>query len=166
MKTPAGLCAALVVAVPLASCHGKPRVLAPDYEVDFGCKVIPTVVPFERFMGARGFFWFDEEGARRRGGSSFYAMQIDSYDRGRRMLDVIGLREPPSFGGRVSYRLTITGPPPTGHDARLESAAEQFVRHTMECNVVSVHRYENSEESGVFFNTVFADEQRRIRALR
>jgi hypothetical protein len=62
--------------------------------------------------------------------------------------------------------LTLTGPPPTKHDAGLESTVALFVREDLSCRVQAVHRYDNTRASTGLFDSVLADELARIRALR
>ncbi len=150
----------------LGGCHAKPRVLAPDYELDFECKNVPPAKSVETFMITHGFSSFDEEGARRRRGLSFFPIEIHGFDAHRVMLDVIGLREPISRGGAIHYRLTITGPPPTRRDPRLESDSARFVTDLIHCRIQGTHRNFNDAQSAALFGDLFDDEQRRLRAGR
>jgi hypothetical protein len=148
--------------VALAACHERPRVLAPDLVVDFGCRADPSRAAIMMFMAAHHFSAFDEESARRRHGKAFFPLQIEGYDNRSVMLDVIGLRKPKSYGSGVDYRLTITSPPPTHHDTTLESNALQFVRITLGCEVHDVRRFENDAGSVSLFKSIFEDVQGRI----
>ena len=148
-----------------SACHEKTRALSPDYAIDFGCGRRPQVLAVETFMQNHGFKFFDEEGAREKRGHSFFVLQVDGRDPRRVMLNVIGLRQPPSYGGGVAYKLTITGPPPSQHDARLEQDSRSFVSKTLECQIWSAERYDNGPESAGMFESVYGDELRRIREL-
>jgi hypothetical protein len=136
--------------------------LAPDLEIDFACRARPSEAMIENFLQGHGFSSFNEERARRRHERGFFPLQIDGYDSARRMLDVIGLKQPPSFGGHVNYRLTLTSPPPTRHDATLEHAAVDLVHGELGCVVNSVRTFENDADSASMFDRVYAEEQSRI----
>src|SRR5258708_29423051 len=97
-----------------------------------------------------------------RRGRAFFPPKLAIQNSPRWFLDFIGLEEPPSRGQRVHYRLTIFSPPPTIHDARLESAALDFVRTTMHCKVDLLAAHDNGKESAAMFERIFAEEQRRI----
>jgi hypothetical protein len=146
----------------LSACNPRPEAIAPDFEIDFSCKVPPSEAAVEAFSRRNGFVAFNEERARRRRERAFFPLQIDSYNSHRWVLDFIGLEEPPSRGQRVHYRLTIFSPPPTIHDARLENAALDFVRTTMHCKVDLLAAHDNGKESAAMFERIFAEEQRRI----
>ena len=162
-RVKAGLaCAAIVV----AGCHEKPAVLAPDIKVEFGCATNPSPATVAAFLSRHGFAWSDEEQARRRQGKTFFPLQIDAVDRHRVIIEVIGLRKPRSYGSGIDYRLTITSPPPTRHDDRLESSAVGFVRETLRCEVHDVGRYENDADSSALFDSVLTDLNRRMRTGR
>ncbi len=150
------------LAILVVACHQRPEAIAPDAEIDFSCGNAPDENAIETFLTAQGFTHFNEERARRGREKGFFPLQIDGYNSRRWMLDLVGLKVPPSHGGRVNYRLTITSPPPTRHDAALERAAERFVRATLECRVQSLRMHDNGADSISMFDHVFAEEQRRI----
>jgi hypothetical protein len=156
----------LVMAIfALAGCRPHPQAIAPDFEVDFSCRSGPQELVIEAFARRHGFRAFNEEEARRRAGHSFFPLEIDAFDIQRRMLDVIGLREPPSRGGAVHYRLTILSPPPTVHDQALEHAGLGLVRDGLRCRVDSARANDNGSEATAMFEGIFRDEQRRIAEL-
>jgi len=157
-----GIYPALILVVALAACREKSAVLAPDLSVDFGCATNPRTAIISSFLSARGFTSFDEEQARRKKGKTFFALQLDAYDRRREMFEIIGLKKPESYGSGIDYRLTITSPPPTSHDRALEDAAVRLVRDTLRCQLHAVGRFENGADSLDLFNAVFEDEQRRM----
>jgi hypothetical protein len=156
------LCVASLSLLAVSACNERPQVLAPDQEIDFSCHGAPSELAIETFLRRNGFVAFDEERARRERERQFFPLEIDGFNPQRRMLDAIGLKEPPSRGHRVNYKLTLTSPPPTAHDAVLERAAVKFVRDTLRCQVSSVKVYDNGRDSLGLFNRLFADEQRRI----
>lgn len=150
----------------VAACNERPQVLAPDEEVDFSCRGAPSERAIENFLRRNGFVAFDEERARREREREFFPLEIDGFSQQRRTLNAIGLKEPASRGRRVKYKLTLTSPPPTAHDAELERAAVRFVRDTLRCQVSSVKTYDNGRDSLGMFNRLFADERRRIAEWR
>jgi len=146
----------------LCGCNEKARVLSPDLLIAFSCRNIPDPQQIASFAGSHGFAAFDEEGERRKQGRVFYALQVDAVDRNHRLFDVIGLPEPPSFGGGITYKLTITGPPPSHHDLGLETEAHDFIASLPGCRISSENRYDNSAQSAAMFQFVYLDEVRRI----
>jgi hypothetical protein len=154
-----------LLALLAAACNQHAQMIAPDFEVDFSCHGQPRESVIESFAAARGFRPFNEEHARRQLEQGFFPLEIDSYDLRRRMLDVIGLREPPSHGNSVHYRLTILGPPPTVHDHMLESAALGLVRNGLRCQIETIGTNDNDREASHLFDRIFVDQQRRIAEL-
>lgn len=154
-----------LLALLAAACNQRAQMIAPDFEVDFSCHGQPEESVIEGFASARGFRPFDEEHARRQRERGFFPLEIDSYDVRKRMLDVIGLREPPSHGNTIHYRLTILGPPPTVHDHMLESAALGLVRNRLRCQIETVGTNDNDRLASHLFDRIFADQQRRIAEL-
>ena len=150
----------------LSACYEKPTLLAPDLVVDFGCPTNPSVEAVKAFLSVHSFTSLDLEAARRMKGNIFFPLQIDAFDRRRTVIEVIGLRKPRSYGSGVDYRLTITGPPPTRHDDRLESDAARFVHDTLGCQVRDVRRFENDANAAALFDSAFSDLQRRMRPRR
>jgi hypothetical protein len=148
-----------------AACSERPQAIAPDYEIDFSCSSTPQESIIEAFASRHGFRSFDEEGARRRTGRAFFPLEIDAFDVQRRMLDVIGLREPPSRGSVVHYRLTVLSPPPTVHDEALEHAALSLVREGLQCRIDSARANDNDSRAAAMFEGIFREEQRRIAEL-
>lgn len=154
------LCAILTL---VAGCDEKPRILSPDFAVDFGCKSVPDAHVIERFMRVHGFSTFDEESAREKHGPPFFPLQIDGYDAQHVMFDVIGLRQPQSYGSHVLYHLTITGPPPSRHHDGLEKAARELVDKKLSCKIFGYQRHDNGLQSAALFQSVFEDELHRMR---
>jgi hypothetical protein len=154
-----------LLALLAAACNQHAQMIAPDFEVDFSCHGQPEESVIEGFAAAQGFRPFNEEHARRKREQGFFPLEIDSYDTRKRMLDVIGLREPPSRGNTVHYRLTILGPPPTVHDHLLESAALGFVRNGLRCQIQTIGTNDNDREASRLFDRIFTDQQRRIGEL-
>jgi hypothetical protein len=158
---------ALVSSVMLAAaCNERPQLLAPDQEIDFSCPGAPSEPSIESFLRRNGFVAFNEERARRKRQREYFPLQIDGFSRKRRTLNAIGLQEPQSRGHRVNYKLMLTSPPPTAHDAVLEAAAAKFVHDTLHCHIRSTKTNDNGRESLALFNRFFADEQRRIAKWR
>jgi len=153
----------LVLLTTLVACHERPVALAPDLVVDFGCAANPRPAPAIAFLLARGFTARDIEQSRRNEGRRFFPLQIDAYDRRRVMVELIGLQKPESYGSGVDFRLTITSPPPTVHDATLEDDALRLVQDGLHCKVHAVRRFENGPDSIALFNIVYEDERRRMR---
>ena len=147
----------------LAACDERPRVLAPDFAIDFRCKAVPNAETVEGFFRRHGFRAFDEEGPREKRGHHFFVLEVDGYDPRRRMFEVIGLRQPASYGSGVLYRLTITSPPPTHQDGRIEKDARNFAERTLHCRVTSASHFENGSESTELFRSVFQQVLRRSR---
>jgi hypothetical protein len=152
----------LAITLLIASCNRNAEAIAPDFEVNFACNALPNERLIEDFAGKHAFSVVNEERARREHEKGFFPLKIDSYDTRRRMLDVIGLREPPSHGGGIHYRLTILGPPPTVHDPALERAALDLVRDALHCRVEFSRSFDNGPEATILFERIFKDEQRRI----
>ena len=143
-------------------CNRNAETVAPDFEVDFSCHGAPNEGLIEDFARGHAFSVVNEEQARREHEKGFFPLKIDSYDARKRMFDVIGLREPPSRGGGIHYRLTILGPPPTVHDRVLEHDALALVRDTLQCRVELARSFNNGTEATVLFERIFKDEKRRI----
>jgi hypothetical protein len=98
-------------------------------------------------MIAHGFSAADIEAARRAKGKTFFPVQVEGFDRRDTVFEVIGLKEPPSFGHAINYRLTILSAPPTHHDPKLESDAQAFVQTQLDCHVLSRESGDNDDAS-------------------
>jgi hypothetical protein len=148
--------------VSLGACHEKPVPLTPNLTVEFHCARVPASGAILAFMASHGFSATDVESGRERNGKHFFPLQIDGIDSRREILEVIGLREPPSYGNAINYRLTILSPPPTAHDPKLQAQAQDFLEIGLGCRIASIANGTNTDASTRQFNLVYDEVRRRL----
>jgi hypothetical protein len=146
----------------LGGCHEQPSPLTPDLTVEFQCAQTPSPDAIASFMGSHGFAAADTESSRRKRGKAFFPLQVDGIDQRHKIFEVIGLKEPPSYGHAVHYRLTILSPPPTSHDPKLESAAQDFLETALGCRIASIANGTNKDASTRQFDLVYDEVLRRL----
>jgi hypothetical protein len=146
----------------LGACHEKPVALTPDLKVEFHCAQVPPSAAILSFMTAHGFSGADVEAEREAKGKHFFPLQIDGVDSHRSIFEVIGLKEPPSYGSKVDYRLTILSAPPTTHDPKLESQAQDFLESGLGCRIASIENGTNTDASARQFDLVYDEVERRL----
>lgn len=146
----------------LGACHEKPVPLTPDLKVEFHCAQVPPSGAILSFMSAHGFSGADLEAAREKSGKHFFPLQVDGVDAHRSIFEVIGLKEPPSYGSKVDYRLTILSAPPTTHDPKLESQAQDFLETGLGCRIASIENGTNNDASTRQFDLVYDEVERRL----
>jgi hypothetical protein len=146
----------------LGACHEKPVPLTPDLKVEFHCAQVPPSAAILSFMTTHGFTGTDVEAARERKGKHFFPLQVDGVDSHRAIFEVIGLKEPPSYGSKVDYRLTILSAPPTTHDPKLESEAQDFLEGGLGCRIASIENGTNNDASTQQFDLVYDEVEHRL----
>jgi len=151
--------------VSLGGCHEKPTPLTPDLKIDFHCARVPSPDVARSYFASQYFTVADTEASRRTKGKHFFPFQVEGYNPRHVVVEVIGLREPPSLGHAINYRLTILSPPPTSHDRGLEYAAKQLVP-ILGCKVGSIETGENDDASSKQFARFFQVVKERVEEAR
>lgn len=162
----AALCLAAALLVALSGC-GRENKLAPDFAFNFRCHGDAPEAAIEKFVASHGFTVFNEERVRRQYNLPLYPLAIDGYNARHWMLYFRGINE--KSGDKPDphatiYSVGIYSPPPTRHDAQLESATRNFVAATLKCDVLNVSHADNGAERAAFFAKVYQAEQKRIAA--
>lgn len=153
----------------LGAC-GREAKLAPDFAFNFKCsgeQDPPSEAAIEKFIASRGFTVFNEERVRRQYNLPLYPLAIDGYDSKRWMLYFRGINDQqgdkPDMHATI-FSVGIYSPPPTRHNAALESATQDFVAHTLKCDVSNISHGDNGAERAAFFDKIYRTEQKRIAA--
>ncbi|MGN6516340.1 MAG: hypothetical protein ACTHLR_10945 [Rhizomicrobium sp.] len=162
----AALCMAAMAVVSLSGC-GREQKLAPDFAFNFRCHGDAPEDAIAKFVASQGFTVFNEERVRRQYNLALYPLAIDGYNAKHWMLYFRGINE--KSGDKPDphatiYSVGIYSPPPTRHDARLESATQHFVAATLRCDVLNVSHADNGADRLPFFEKVYQAEQKRIAA--
>jgi hypothetical protein len=159
--------AAIAAFLALSGC-GREQKLAPDFAFNFTCHGAfypASESAIEKFVAGHGFTAFNEERVRRQYKLAMYPLAIDGFDAGRRMLDFRGINEKPSdkpVPVATIYSVGLYSPPPTHHDAKLESAMLAFVSGTLKCDVSNISHGNNGADRAAFFDKIYKAEQVRI----
>lgn len=143
---------------------GRDQSLSPDLTINFSCdeKAYSSLVAaIGDFLTLHRFNFQDAERIRRQYGKGFYPMDIEGFDKQRRMITFLGA----SDGGNGSASLStviLESPPPTRHDRTLEKDIKDFITQTLQCKITSENRYDNGPERGGFYDELFALLQSRM----
>jgi len=163
------LAAVAAILITLGAC-GRSNDLAPDFAFNFKCQGEqdpPSEASIEKFVASRGFTVFNEERVRRQYNLPLYPLAIDGHNAKHWMLYFRGINDQqgdkPDMHANI-YSVGIYSPPPTRHDAALESATQDFVAHTLKCDVSNITHGNNGAERTAFFEKVYSTEQKRIAA--
>lgn len=151
----------------LSGCDREQK-LAPDFAFNFTCTGThypASETAIEKFVASRGFTVFNEERVRRQYNLPMYPLAIDGFDARRRMLDFRGINEKSSdkpVPVATIYSVGLYSPPPTRHDANLESAMQAFVSGTLKCDISHISHGDNGADRTAFFDKIYKAEQTRI----
>lgn len=156
----------LVATLALSACHEKPSPLTPDLRIEFRCARPPSPNVVTSFMAAHGFYAADVETPRRAKGKKFFPIQVEGFNEKSMVIEMIGLKEPPSLGHAINYRLSILSRPPTNRDPELESDARTFVQTQLGCSVLSAETGNNDDASSGQFAHYFDVVKKRVEEAR
>ena len=158
---------ALSTLLVLSGC-GREQKLAPDFAFNFTCNgehYPASESAIEKFIAGHGFTVFNEERVRRQYNLPLYPLAIDGFDARHRMLDFRGINE--KSGDKPEpvatiYSVGLYSPPPTRHDANLETAMQDFVSGTLKCGISNISHGDNGADRAAFFDRIYKAEQSRI----